>query len=267
MAPSNELRTDIPHSARIYDYLLGGKDNFAPDRAVAEKILLSTPGLPVSMRANRRFMARVTRFLARRGFRQFLDVGTGLPTRPNLHEVAQREVPEAAVVYVDNDPLVLVHARALLTTAQPGLVTYLEADLREPKSILEDPQLATAFDLTQPVALTMIAVLQHVTEPGQDRRLIEAMMDRLAPGSALVISTVTVDNDPDGGSRTVKSYNSAGVPAVSRTREETLELFSGLELAEPGLVPVHRWQPEEADLTIDDKDVYMYGGVAFKPPA
>jgi O-methyltransferase involved in polyketide biosynthesis len=265
MAPSHELRTDIPHSARIYDYLLGGKDNFAPDRAVAEKILESTPGLPVSMRANRRFMARVTRFLARRGFRQFLDIGTGLPTRPNLHEVAQRENPDAAVVYVDNDPLVLVHARALLTTGAPGQVTYLDADLREPTTILRDPLLAAAFDLAHPVALTMIAVLQHVVEPGQAERLIATMMDRLAPGSALALSSVTVDNDPDGGQRTLKSYNSAGVPAISRTLDETAALFAGLELAGPGVVPVHRWQPEDEDLTINDKDVYMYGGVAFKP--
>jgi len=262
MAP-NELRTDIAHSARIYDYILGGKDNFAADRVAAEKMLEHTPGLPISMRANRRFMARVGRYLARSGIRQFLDIGTGLPTQPNLHEVVQQEAPDAAVLYVDNDPLVLVHARALLTGAADGPVAYLDADLRKPAEILGDPSLTDVFDLSKPVALTLIAVLQHITEPGQATEIIALLMARLAPGSALAISAVTADHDPNAG-QTLITYNKSGVPVVSRTRAEVVALFGDLDLVEPGVVPVHRWHPTDEDRTIKDKDVYMYGGIGFK---
>src|SRR3982751_2393068 len=155
-----ELNTEVAHSARIYDYLLGGKDNFAVDRAAAEKMLQYTPSLPISMRANRRFMAKAARYLAEQGIRQFLDVGTGLPTHPNLHQVVQEVAPESAVVYADNDPLVLVHARALLTPVGTGAVSYLDSDLREPEAILTAA--AESLDLTRPVALTLIAVLQHI---------------------------------------------------------------------------------------------------------
>jgi O-methyltransferase involved in polyketide biosynthesis len=261
--PPNELRTDVAHSARIYDYILGGKDNFAVDRAAAEKMLEHTPGLPISMRANRRFMTRAVRHLARAGIRQFLDIGTGLPTHPNLHEVVQEEAPDAAVLYVDNDPLVLVHARALLTGVAAGQVAYLDADLREPGVILADPTVTEVFDLTKPVALTLIAVLQHLTEPGQAQAVIDELMSRFVPGSALAISVVTADYDPNAG-QTVSTYNSSGVPVVARTRDEVVALFGGVDLVEPGVVPVHQWHPSEEDRQIDDKDVYMYGGVGFK---
>jgi hypothetical protein len=262
MAP-NELRTDIAHSARIYDFILGGKDNFAADRAAAEKMLEHTPGLPISMRANRRFMTRVARHLAHRGIRQFLDIGTGLPTHPNLHEVVQQETPDAAIVYVDNDPLVLVHARALLTGAADGSVAYLDADLRRPEEILADPAVTDVFDLGKPVALTLIAVLQHVTEPGQASDIIGRLMARLAPGSALAISVVNTENDPNGR-QTIGAYNRSGVPVVARTHDEIVSLFAGLDLVEPGVVPVHRWHPGEEDLVTEDKDVYMQGGIGFK---
>jgi len=260
---SPDLHPDRPHSARIYDFLLGGKDNFAADRAAAQKMLAHTPNLPTSMRANRRFMAKAVHYLAEYGIRQFLDVGTGLPTHPNLHEVVQAVAPESAVVYVDNDPLVLVHARALLTSAE-GPVAYLDADLRNSDAILESA--TEHLDLTRPVALTLIAVLQHITDDDDARGIIVRIMDRLAPGSALALSTVTTENDPEAGERTVTTYNQSGVPAVSRSRSAVEALFAGLQLVPPpGVVPVHHWMPSEEDRATDDKDVYMFGGVAFKP--
>jgi hypothetical protein len=260
---SGDLQTDRPHSARIYDYLLGGKDNFESDRQAAEQMLKHTPGLPISMRANRSFMAKAAGFLADRGIRQFLDIGTGLPTSPNLHEVVQRIAPEATVVYVDNDPLVLTHARALLTPVGTGAVSYLDADLRQPETILEADAVAKGFDLSRPVALTLIAVLQHVIEDDQARDIIGRLMAPLAAGSALALSAVTVENDP-AGAGTVRTYNQNGVPVIARTRVGVEALFSGFDLVEPGVVPVHRWKPVDADKGVDDASVYMYGGVAFK---
>ncbi|GAA4601103.1 O-methyltransferase involved in polyketide biosynthesis [Actinoplanes octamycinicus] len=261
--PPRDLQTDRPHSARIYDYLLGGKDNFEADRRAAEEMLKHTPKLPVSMNANRRFMVKAVRHLAERGFRQFLDVGTGLPTHPNLHEVAQGTAPDATVIYVDNDPLVLAHARALLTPVGTGTVAYLDADLREPDTILGADAVTDGFDLTRPVAVSLIAVLQHVVDDDQARDIIARLMAPLAAGSALAISAVTVENDP-AGVGTVRTYNQNGVPVVARTRAGVEALFTGFDLIEPGVVPVHHWHPVAEDRKVDDADVYMYGGVAIK---
>jgi hypothetical protein len=262
--PSAELRTDIPHSARIYDYVLGGKDNFEVDRVAAEKMLESQPGLRTSMRANRRFMVKAARYLTERGLRQFLDVGTGLPTHPNLHEVVQGIAPEAKIVYVDNDPLVLVHARALLTPVGTGTVSYLEADLRDPDAIFAAPQITDEFDLSRPVAVTLIAVLQHVADDKKARDIVKTIMERLAPGSALALSAVTTENDPVGEPRTINTYNTSGVPVKPRSREDVVALFGDLELIDPGVVFVHQWHPDDEDRAADDKAVAMYGGVGFK---
>jgi hypothetical protein len=262
--PSAELRTDIPHSARIYDYVLGGKDNFEVDRVAAEKMLEGQPGLRTSMRANRRFMVKAARYLADRGLRQFLDVGTGLPTHPNLHEVVQGITPDAKIVYVDNDPLVLVHARALLTPVGTGTVAYLEADLREPDAIFAASQITDEFDLRQPVAVTLIAVLQHITDEKEARDIVDHIMGRLAPGSALALSAVTTENDPVGEPQTVNTYNTSGVPVKPRSHEDVVALFGDLELVDPGVVFVHKWHPDQEDRTAEDRAVAMYGGVAFK---
>ena len=259
-----ELRPDVPHSARIYDYVLGGKDNFEADRVAAERMLEGMPSLRVSMRANRRFMAKVARFLAEQGIRQFLDVGTGLPTHPNLHEVVQGVAPAARIVYVDNDPLVLVHARALLIPVGTGTVSYLDADLRRPEAIFAAPPVRDDFDLARPVAVTLIAVLQHVTDDAAARDIVARMMAPLAPGSAVAISAVTTENDEAGGDHTVQTYNRSGVPVRPRTHAEVASLFGDLEILEPGVVPVHRWRPDEQDAATADKDVAMYGGVAVK---
>jgi hypothetical protein len=262
--PPAELRTDVPHSARIYDYVLGGKDNFEVDRVAAEKMLEGNPSLRVSMRASRRFMVKTVRYLAEHGFRQFLDIGTGLPTQPNLHEVVQGIAPDAKIVYVDNDPLVLVHARALLTPVGTGTVAYLEADLRNPDAIFAAPQVTDEFDLSKPVAVTLIAVLQHIADDEDARAIVDSIMSRLAPGSALALSAVTTENDPVGGDHTVTTYNTSGVTVKPRSRDEVAALFGDLELVEPGVVFVHQWHPDDEDRAVDDKDVAMYGGVAFK---
>ncbi len=264
MPPPPSLRPDIPHSARIYDYVLGGKDNFEADRVAAEKMLSGMPSLRTSMRANRRFMARAVAYLARQGIRQFLDVGTGLPTHPNLHEVVQGIAPDATVVYVDNDPLVLVHARALLTPVGTGAVSYLEADLRDPATILASDAVRDQFDMSQPVAIILIAVLQHIVDDAEARSIIDTLMAPAASGSALAISAVTTENDRTGGDHTVGTYQRSGVPLRPRSHAEVTALFGDLARVDPGVVPVHHWHPDEIDRATADSDVAMYGGVARK---
>jgi S-adenosyl methyltransferase len=262
---SVDLRTDVAHSARIYDYLLGGKDNFAADREAAEAIVAATPNMPVSMRANRNFMARAARYLSTElGIRQFLDIGTGLPTSPNLHEVVQEVAPESRVVYVDNDPIVLVHARALLTSSPQGRTAYIDADLRHPETILEAPQLTDTLDLSRPVGLSLIAVLQFVLDEDEVRAILDQLLEPLAPGSALALSTVTIDSAPREGAGGTAQYRARGIPAKPRTQAEVTDLFRGLDLVDPGVVLVHRWHPDAAAAALTDPQVFMYGGVAVK---
>jgi len=264
-APSVELRTDIPHPARIYDYLLGGKDNFPADREASAEISSVWPNLPKSMRANRSFMRRVTHYLAaERGIRQFLDIGTGLPTSPNLHEVAQAVDPTARVAYVDNDPMVLVHARALLASTPEGRTTYIDADLHDAESILTSPTLLETLDLEQPVALSLIAVLQFVTDEDAAHSIIDGLIRQLAPGSFLALSTVTADSAPEEVTRGIAAYAARGIPERIRTREEVELLFSGLELVDPGVCLVHRWHPDAESAATLDEHVHMHGGVAVK---
>jgi len=262
---SAELRTDVAHSARIYDYLLGGKDNFAADRQAAEAIVAATPNMPVSMRANRNFMARVVHVIAAElGIRQFLDVGTGLPTTPNLHEVAQRVAPESRVVYVDNDPIVLVHARALLTSTPQGRTTYIDADLRHPEAILAAPQLTDTLDLSQPVAVSLIAVLQFVQDDAEAHAIIDRLLEPFPAGSVLALSAVTIDTAPAVARGATAQYRASGIPVRARTLAETTDLFRGLDLVDPGVVLVHRWRPDDEAAALDDSQVFMYGGVAIK---
>ncbi|RKS77008.1 O-methyltransferase involved in polyketide biosynthesis [Actinomadura pelletieri DSM 43383] len=261
-----DLNTEIPHSARIYDYLLGGKDNYPADRAAAANIVKGWRHLPISMRANRNFMARMAhRLAAEHGIRQFLDIGTGLPTSPNLHEVAQAVAPESRVVYVDNDPIVLVHARALLTSTPEGTTRYLEADFRDPDTILESPELREALDLDRPVALSLIAILHFIVDDAEVRRIIDRLMEPLAPGSVLALSTTTADSAPEEVNAGVAAYNAHGIPTVARSRAEVEPFFEGLELLDPGVVLVHHWHPDEEAAKLDDTHVTIYGGVARKP--
>jgi O-methyltransferase involved in polyketide biosynthesis len=268
----------VPHSARIYDYLLGGKDNFAADREAAEQIRRDLPTMPISMRANRQFVGRLARWLAtERGMRQFLDIGTGLPTSPNLHEAAQAVDPTCRVVYVDNDPLVLVHARALLNSSPEGRTSYVDADLRDVNAILAAGEFTSTLDLDQPIAVSVIAVLQHLLDEDVVHDLLARIMAAMPSGSTLALSVPTGDNVPEQGMRAVKTYNARGVPNKTRTYDEVQALFkaAGVTLLDPGIVLVHRWHPDEAAKTyrwrddppveITDQMVHMYGGVGVKP--
>jgi hypothetical protein len=258
-----DLNTAVPHSARIYDYLLGGKDNFAADRAAAAEIVKSSPSLPISMRANRNYLVRAARYMAADlGIRQFLDIGAGLPTSPNLHEVVQGVEPTAKVVYADNDPIVLVHARALLTSTPEGSTAYLDADLTDARTIIDAPEVR-ALDFSRPIAISLIAVLQFVTDEAQAHQIIDTLMAPLAPGSALALSTVTAHNEQ--AVQGAKAYTARGIPAKPRTDDEVAELFRGMEIVEPGIQLVHRWRPDADAVVVDDLHVQMSGGSEVMP--
>jgi O-methyltransferase involved in polyketide biosynthesis len=260
-----DLRTDVPHPARVYDYLLGGTANFEPDRVAADNLARRMPQVAISMRANRNFMLRVVRHLAAEyGIRQFLDIGAGLPTSPNLHEVVQRVAPESRVVYVDNDPIVLVHARALLTGDPAGRTAFIDADLRDPDAILASSLLRDTLDLSRPVALTLIAVVHFIQDDGQVRDIIGRLLEPLAPGSALALSALALDGSVAEVSGAVDSFQSDGMPLKARTSGDLARFFDGLDLVDPGVVRVNRWHPDEAAAVPDDH-VYMFGGTAIKP--
>jgi SAM-dependent methyltransferase len=258
-----DLRTDQPHSARMYDYYLGGKDNFPADREAADKTIRAFPTTRELARQNRAFMVRATRHLAAEfGVRQFLDIGTGIPTSPNLHEVAQASAPEARVVYADNDPIVLAHARALLTSGPQGRTAYLNADLREPERILNAPELRTTIDLTQPVALSLVAIL-HFLEDDLPYRIVRQLVDALAPGSYLVLSHATGDLDP-AAAAAAENYRRQGVPLHFRSRAEFETFFTGLTLIDPGVQIVHRWRPDGTADHLTDAQISIHGAVARK---
>jgi hypothetical protein len=249
----------------MYDYFLGGKDNYEADREAAELVKRQWPGVVLATRVNREFMHRATRFLARQGVRQFLDVGTGIPTKPNLHEIAQQVQPAARVVYVDNDPIVLAHARALLVGSEDGRTAYLHADARSPRSIVDDPQLRDVLDLSEPVALSLIALLHFVTDDEDPHGIVATLLDALAPGSYLVMTHVSGDFDPPSIAELTRIYNERGVPLQARSRAEFRELFQGCELLEPGIVPVHRWKPEGIEPPASwDARASVYAAVARK---
>jgi hypothetical protein len=263
---SAELNTNAPHSARIYDYLLGGKDNFAADRDAAAAITEDWPHLAISMRANRAYMARQAHVLAADlGIRQFLDIGAGLPTAPNLHEVVQSVAPESRVMYVDNDPIVLVHARALLAGSAEGRTAYLDADLHDPDAIVNSPEFTQTFDLTQPVALSLIAILQFIVDEDEAHRIIDRLMAPLPSGSVLALSTVTADSAADVVTKGVAAYVARGIQEKARNRSEVEALFDGFDLIDPGVQLVNRWRPDDAARAYPDEHVHMYGGIARKP--
>ncbi|NGN65547.1 SAM-dependent methyltransferase [Streptomyces sp. A7024] len=260
-----DLRVDVPHSARVYDYLLGGKDNYAADRAAGDASAAAWPSLPTSMKQTRIFMHRVTRTLAAQyGMRQFLDIGTGIPTPPNLHEVAQEVAPESRVVYVDNDPIVLAHARALLQSSPEGRTGYIQADMRDPEAILNDPKLHKVLDLKQPVVLSVIAVVHFILDKDDPQGLVARLLRELAPGSFLALTVFTGDTDPERVAGVGREYNERGIPLQIRDRAEAERFFAGLELIEPGVSLVHHWRPDGMSEQVPDSHIAMYGGVARK---
>jgi hypothetical protein len=261
------LRQDRPHSARMYDYYLGGKTNYAVDRSAAAEVMRAFPAIGVVARVNRAFMHRSTRFLAREcGVRQFLDIGSGIPTRPNLHEMAQEIAPESRVVYVDNDPIVLVYSDTLLRCAPQGATDYVEADVLQPGALLEAVRRTGCLDLARPVGLSLNAVLHFIPDERDAYGIVAALVDQLARGSYLVLSHCTADFDPQAWAAIVEVYRSRGTPAQVRSRAEVLRLFTGLELVDPGLVVAHRWRPEAASgpSLVTDRQVSLYAAVGRK---
>ncbi|MEV8634887.1 SAM-dependent methyltransferase [Streptosporangium sp. NPDC051023] len=260
-----DLRTNQAHSARVYDYMLGGKDNFAADRKVAEEVIAVAPYLTTSVRANRNFMVRVARYLAaEQGISQFLDIGTGLPTSPNLHEVVQEVNPEARIVYIDNDPIVLQHARALLVGTPTGRTTYIDADIRDPQGILSAAETQETLDLSKPVALCLIAILHFIADEQEAHDIVDELMRPLAPGSALALSTIAIDGAPERVTSAVAAFNQRGIASKTRTRAEVDLFFEGLELVPPGATPVHHWHPDDEARSLKDNEVSMYGGIGIK---
>jgi hypothetical protein len=250
----------------MYDYYLGGKDNFPADRETAERTLAAFPHARTGAQQNRAFMHRAIRYLASEvGIRQFLDIGTGIPTRPNLHEVAQQAAADARVVYADNDPIVLLHARALLTSSPQGRTAYLDADLRDAHAILSSAELRETIDLTQPVALSLVAILQFLPDDDDPYGIVRRLLDAMPSGSHLVLTHPTLDFNPVEGERATQIYKSRGVTFRPRGREDVTRFFEGLDIAEPGIQLVHRWRPDDSvPASLTDPQVSIYGGVARK---
>jgi S-adenosyl methyltransferase len=254
----------VAHPARVYDYWLGGKDNFEADRIAGEETIAAYPAIRASARANRAFLARTVRFLtAEAGIRQFLDLGTGLPTASNTHEVAQAIALESRIVYVDNDPLVLSHARALLTSSPEGVTAYLDADLRNTDQILE--QAARTLDFGQPVGIMLLAILHYIPDLEEARRIVARLLGAVPSGSYLTISHAASDISPEAMAEMIRRMNKhlAEGNHVGRTREVITGFFDGLDLLEPGVVKVTEWHPE-SEIEAEGP-TSLWGGVARKP--
>jgi hypothetical protein len=261
-----ELNTNVPHPARVYDYWLGGKDNFPADAEAAEQAIQAMPTIVESARANRAFLRRAVHFLAAEaGVRQFLDIGTGIPTSPNVHEIAQAVEPTSRIVYVDNDPIVLVHARALLTSTPEGVTDYVDADLRDTGRILAAA--ARTLDFDQPIGLMLLTIVQLIPDADDPYAIVAELLDALPAGSYLVLSQPAKDVLAEGAAQAAERL-SRGMPnpVTLRIQAEIARFFDGLQFVEPGLVPVHHWHPDpdrgDADL---ERQVAVYGGVARKP--
>jgi hypothetical protein len=259
-----KIDTSVAHPARIYDYWLGGKDNFAVDRAAGDLVLASRPGLRESVQANRAFLGRVVRLLATEyGIRQFFDIGTGIPSADNTHQVAQAVAPDAKIVYTDNDPVVLAHARALLTGTREGVTAYLDNDLRDTEALLE--QAGQTLDFSQPMAVMLLGVLHLVSDAEDPWAIVGALMDAVAPGSFLVITHPASDLLPETQDEASRRYNqNVATHQTLRPRAEVARFFEGLELLEPGIEQWHLWRPDPGD-AVDTELKSGHAGVARKP--
>jgi hypothetical protein len=251
----------VPNLARIYNYWLGGKDNFEVDRIAGEQALAAFPYLRSGVHANRRFLGRAVRYMAEHGVRQFLDVGTGLPVADNTHQVAQRVDPEARVVYVDNDPIVLTHAHALLT-GTPGTVAYVEADARDTKRILAEA--AVSLDFNQPVGVMLIAILHCIPDEDDPVGVVAGFMAAVPPGSFLAITHPATDQLADGRRFQASLTQTLGQPITYRSHEQVAAFFAGLDLTDEGVVPAQQWRPD-SDLDRNSSPTGMWAGVARKP--
>ena len=255
--------TSVAHQARMYDYLLGGKDNYASDREAVEQALKIWPDMPFTARANRAFLGRAVSYFAREaGVRQFLDIGTGIPTAGNTHQVAQAIAPESRVVYVDYDPIVLAHARALLTSDGGCVTDYVDADLRDTSAVLDSA--ARTLDFSRPVAVMLLSILHVIGDEDAPREIVGALLDAVPPGSYLALSHPASDIAPEQGSEAARRLNERGHQAVTlRAEEEVAGFFSGLEMVPPGLVQVQQWRPAVTGYL--PGPVAMWAAVARKP--
>jgi hypothetical protein len=255
--------TSVASIARIYDYWLGGKDNYAVDREAGEAMVLQYPDIVAGVRMNRAFLGRAVHFLAAEaGIDQFLDIGTGLPSSNNTHEVAQRAAPESRIVYVDNDPIVLTHAQALLTSTPGGACAYIDADIRDTGKILQDA--ASTLDFSRPVAVCLIMILQFVPDEDDPWKIVRTLMDAVPSGSYLVVAHPANDVDQEVGPALRQlSTRMGGTRAAPRSHQEVARFFEGLEMIEPGLVQLHRWRPG-VGVQRNGRELAAYGGVGRK---
>ena len=264
-APTH-IDTSRPHPARVYDWWLGGKDNYPVDEELARRILSVDGTVVRGARANRRFMQRAVRTAAEAGVRQFLDIGTGIPTEPNLHQVVQAVAPESKVVYADNDPIVLRHAQALLRGSAEGSTEYVHADVRDPDTILR--LAGRTLDFGQPVALSLVALTHYLDEreDGDDvYGLLKRYLSELSPGSHLILSQTTPDLSPEAMKAAAATFRRSGTPFHPRALAEFSRFFEGLELLGPGVIPVCGWRPEAEDVTAQAEGIVpVYAGVARK---
>jgi len=259
-----EINTGVAHSARVWNYFLGGKDNFPADREAGDLALALMPSLVEAARADREFLVRAVRYLAgEAGIRQFLDIGTGLPTANNTHEVAQAAAPECRIVYVDNDPIVLAHARALLTSAPQGATDYIHADLREPDKILQAA--ARTLDFDQPVALMLLGIVNFIVDDDEAHAIVNRLLDALPSGSYLAMTHPTKEVHGEAVEEAMRRWNESGAaPITARSRQELAAFFDRLELLEPGVVSSSQWRPDPANRGVI-AEVAEYCAVGRKP--
>ena len=257
-----DLNVDVAHPARMYDYYLGGKDNYEADRTAAEASLEAAPEIRAIARENRAFLYRAVRHLVGSGVRQFLDIGAGLPTQRNVHEAAQEVAPDTRVVYVDNDPIVLVHARALLSGHGAGRTAVVHADVRDPEAILADEQVSSLIDFGQPLAVMLVSVLQFVPDR-EPHEIVATLRDAMPQGGYLVVSHPTQDFRASQVGEVASTYTRAKAPAVPRRKAEIERIFEGFELLEPGIVQTPLWRPD-GEVTSDLDLIWMYGAVGRK---
>jgi len=263
-AAGTGIDTTVSHSARIWDYWLKGKDNYAVDREVGDRIEEMLPDIVRQAREDRLFLGRVVRYLAgEAGIRQFLDIGTGLPTADNTHQVAQRVAPESKIVYVDNDPLVLAHARALLTSTPEGTTDYIHADMHDPGTIVAGA--AQTLDFGRPIAITMLGVLWHVMDNDEANAIISRLMQAMPSGSYLALNHPTIEVTGEKMATAIRYWNEYGTPpGTHRTPAELTRFFDGMDLVEPGVVSITRWRPE-ATTSGELEEIDQFGGVGRKP--
>ena len=263
--PAGQQEADGPNIARVYDYLLGGSHNFDADRVAAAEFLARWPDARQTMAANRAFLGRAVRYLAgQAGIRQFLDVGSGIPTMDNVHAIAQQAAPDARVVYVDVDEVAVLHSRAIL--AGNDRASAIQADLRSPRTILDHHGLHDQLDLSQPTALLLVAVLHFLPDsPDAPAALVAQLRDALAPGSYVVISHGTIDGQPPHVAEAMEHYVQTTADFQPRSHAEVLGFFDGLELIDPGLVHVPRWRPDDPRDAGHAERIAVYGGAGRKP--